>query len=69
MVYNSIIQYIKEKYPDIISNIEEDKESFIIKNSFIIGIVKNNLIYKIDIPYHFGIEDISIFKGFRNNDE
>lgn len=69
MVYNSIIQYIKEKYPDIISNIEEDKESFIIKNSFIIGIVKNNLIYKIDIPYHFGIENISILKGFRDKDE
>jgi hypothetical protein len=69
MVYNSIIEYIEEKYPDIISNIEHDKESFIIKNSFIIGIVKNNIIYKIDIPYHFGIESISIFKGFTDKDQ
>jgi len=69
MEYNSIIEYIKEKYPDIISTVEKDKESFIIKNSFVIGIVKDNIIYKIDIPYHFGIEDISMFKGFTDKDQ
>ena len=69
MKYNSIIEYIRGKYPDTISKIEKDKESFIIKNSFIIGIVKNNIIYKINIPYHFGIEDIPIFKGFTDKDQ
>jgi hypothetical protein len=69
MEYNSIIEYIKEKYPDIISTLEKDKESFIIKNSFVIGIVKDNIIYKIDIPYHFGIEDIPMFRGFTDKDQ
>jgi hypothetical protein len=59
MKYNSIIEYIKEKYPDIITSINDEVESFIIKNMFIIGFFKKDKIYKIDIPFHIGIDNIS----------
>lgn len=68
MKYNSIIEYIQEKYPDIITIIDDDKETFIIKNMFIVGIFKNYNIHKIEIPYHIGIQDIPVCRGFYDND-
>lgn len=68
MKYNSIIEYIKETYPYIITYINDENESFIIKNMFIVGLFKNNQIYKIDIPFHIGIDNISKCSGFNDSD-